>query len=264
MSEFIKLIADPRMYRDLLFIMIPLSLSLVIFMFFRYRAQTNIIFNVFKHGIWCSTHERVHSGPTRDYFDADLFLSEPDNIDSVLKWFLEEFNAEHARSGRIDRMVFVERPDGPVGALSLKDLFSLRTKTPSAVVRPKRKGPALRVKFVNDGLVTPGIGSQNLFKHKGCSENIVLVSDVATTGTSIEIAAKMVRQYGGSVRDAFVLYDGEEKNSGPSGPLPTAEEKLRAQGISLASMFKASELNRAMDSSRKIKEMAVAKGYGLA
>src|SRR5438132_2635900 len=190
MREILKFFLDPQMYRDLVIVLTPVTAALLLFLYFRYRAQTNMMVAVVRSGVWCSTHPKVHSGVTRYYFDSDLFLSEPANLGVVLQWFKEELQHERTISGPIDRLAFIEKQEGPVGAITLKDLLSWHTKTASAVVRPGRKGPALRIKFVHDGLTRLAKGGEGhvrggrVFCRGGSTERIVLVSDVDTTGAT--------------------------------------------------------------------------------
>jgi hypothetical protein len=247
-------------------ILTPISVALLLFLYFRHRAQDDTMIAVLRFGVWCSTHPKIHSGEARDYFDSDLFLSEPKNIGVVLQWFKEELQQERA-SGQIDRLAFIEKQEGPVGAVTLKDLLSWHTKTASAVVRPRRKGPALRVKFVHDGLTglakdRDGLAeSRKGFFRRGSAEKIVLVSDVATTGTTILEAVDLIEKAGGCVKAAFVLYDRQERSAGPDGRSITAEERLRLRGIRLASMVKSHELKDAAIHNRRVRQAAEAKGF---
>jgi hypothetical protein len=267
MREILKFFLDPQMYRDLVIILTPISVALLLFLYFRYRAQNDTMIAVVKFGIWCSTHPKIHSGEARDYFDSDLFLSEPENIGVVLQWFKEEMQQERATSGEINRLAFIEKQEGPVGAVTLKDLLSWHTKTASAVVRPRRKGPALRVKFVHDGLTRLAqdqegrTESRKPFSRGGSAEKIVLVSDVATTGTTILEAVDLIQTGGGCVKAAFVLYDRQERSAGPDGRSMTAEERLRLRGIRLASMVKSHELKDAAIHNRRVRQAAEAKGF---
>lgn len=261
MSEALKFFLDPRMIWDISLILIPILTMLLLFIYFRHRSYNNMIVDIFRFGIWCSIHEKVYSGQAKDYFDADIFLSEPQNIKTVLSWFKEELKNERAISGPINRLAFVEKSAGPVGAISLKDLLCWHTKTPSAVIRPLRKGPALRVKFVHEGLAGTGGVRGKSFCRAGSQEKIILVSDVSTTGTTVLNAVELIEKSGGIVKAAFVIYDRQESSQGPNGQVMTAEDKLRLRGIRLVSMVKASELKEAALRNKRVQKIANAKGF---
>lgn len=198
-----------------------------------------------KYGLWRSTHPLVHAGNAKDYFDSDLYLGDLGNLRGVVNWFTEELDHQRSMSGRIDRLTFIEKDSGgPVGALTLKDLLSLETNVPSAVVRLGRKGPALKIKMVHLNVSSSIPGDfktiEPKFRVNGEPERVIIVSDVATTGTTILDTAKRITEAGGQVEAAFVLYDREEMAGGDCSV--TAEEKLKANNIRLVSMIRAGEM----------------------
>jgi hypothetical protein len=230
---------------DVLIVLAVTAPFLAWFMLAQRKREQATVSGFRKYGLWRSTHPLVHAGNAKDYFDSDLYLGDLSNVRGVVEWFKEELDRQRTLSGRIDRLTFIEKDSGgPVGALTLKDLLSLETKVPSAIVRLGRKGPALKIKMVHPHLASSSPGDfttiEPKFRVNGEPEHVVIVSDVATTGTTILDTANRITEAGGQVEAAFVLYDREE-GSGSNGVI-TAEEKLRQNKIRLVSMIRASEM----------------------
>ncbi len=265
MNEFVQLFLDVRIYRDVALVLIPLVGSLIVYLCYRYRGYREMMVDVVQYGVYCSVHQTINAGDTADYFDSDLYLGEPKNIKRVLQWFKEELRRERATHGSIDRIAFVEKEDGPVGALTLKDLLSWHTRTPSVVIRPGRKGPALRVKFPHAGLIrTKDDQGRSIagapFSRDGRHERIVLVSDVATTGMTILECVNVIERNGGQVGAAFVLYDRQEQSASEDGAAISVDERLKRKGVRLVSMIRSEELKRAALRDKRLRRIVEAKG----
>ena len=226
-----------RFWMDAGVVLVPLFAAVMWFAWYKSREVYRRGLYVATFGIFCSKHQTVNAESTPDYFDADLFLSTPKDIGVVMSWFKDELDNQQRDYGEIDRLAFVERHDeGPVGAITLKDLLSWEVQLPTVILRPARKGPALRMKCVETETTTAG---SKLYRCKtafktvtGTQEHIVLVSDVATTGTTILDAVQVIEEFGGIVDASFVLYDRMEG----------AEAALQARGIRLVAMLKADKL----------------------
>lgn len=104
----------------------------------------------------------------------------------------------------------------PTGGLPLATLISHKLKLPLLYVRKKEKSHGRKK------------GVEGEFERG----NLVLIDDVATTGSSIMEATETVRGEGGKVKDAVVVLDREEG----------AEEALEERGINLHSCFRISKL----------------------
>ncbi len=231
----------------------------------KFRA---LIGRTIDYALWCSPHQAVHGGKLSDYFDADLFLSDPKNIDLVLRWFVPELESRRKAVGRIDRLVFVEKEEGPVGALTLKDICTWKTRIPSAVVRPSRRGPAMRVKTLHDELwlrPTANYKAKKLpFEANFGPERVILVSDVSTTGTTIINAVKRIKKSGGEVDAAFVLYDRQDKSKAKNGSMLTAEERLAEDfGVKLVAMVRANEMRQEIAADSSLCKRASEKGIAI-
>ncbi len=262
MSDLVRLLLDIRIYRDLALVLTPLVAALVVYLFFRYRGHREMMVDLVKYGVYCSVHQTMNAGDTGDYFDSDLYLSEPRNIKRVLDWFKTQMRAELGAYGSIDRIAFVEKEDGPVGAVTLKDLLSLSTGIPSVVIRTGRKGPALQVKFAHAGLsrVEGGHTIGKPFLRSGRSERIVLVSDVATTGRTMLESVDIIERAGGAVKAAFVLYDRQEMSHLEDDAAISAEERLKRRGVRLVSMIRSEELKRAALTDSRLRRIVEDKG----
>ncbi len=239
----------PRFLMDVGIVLVPLCAGVAWFAWWKNRELYRRALGVVSSGVWCSQHQTVHAERTPDYFDADLFLSNPREIGIAMSWFKEELDNQEREGGAIDRLIFIERHDeGPVGAITLKDLLSWETSLPTAIVRPARKGPALRVKCVETDAVGGGIyRPKTKFRgDDGSPEHVILVSDVATTGKTLLEAAGMIKECGGVVDASFVLYDRMEG----------AEDALKEYGIRLSAMLDANELSVFINKEKNIGNIA--------
>jgi hypothetical protein len=262
-EELVKTLANPALFIDVLVVLSVLSVFVAVLIWSQRRHMRQTILEAVNFGLWASNHQTVHAGNAPDYFDSDLFLGQLRNIGRTIGWFKEEIEKQRRISGSVDRLVFVEKEEGPVGALTLKDLLSWETKIPGAVVRPGRKGPALKIKLIHEGI--PSSSGDNYeainqsFWLNGKSEHVVLVSDVATTGTTILHAVDLIKNAGGRVDAAFVLYDREESTQN-GGRNISAAEKLGEHSIRLVAMFKAHEVKSAIEGTKEIRKAAKRKG----
>jgi orotate phosphoribosyltransferase len=209
------------LFIDMAVILTPLAAGVLYYLWIRQRETNEMLKAVREVALKSSEYEAVHAGRIPDYFDADLFLCDPKQIEGVVRWFKEELERQRELGVTIDRLAFIEKREGPVGALTLKDLLSLETRVPTAILRPRRKGPAPRIKGLS-------WNRQPLirFDRDGRSERVAIVSDVGTTGTTILEAVDMVEAAGGRVEVALVLYDRTEG----------AAKALEGRGMSLIAM----------------------------
>jgi orotate phosphoribosyltransferase len=167
-----------------------------------------------------SSYRLVHSGLEGDhFFDADLFLGVPENINRFSAWFTGAIEA-----GDVDYLAFIEKAEGPVGTLTSKDLLSAQTGIPAFVVRPRRrllsntiKGARIR----SEGIVKPG-------------DRVVIVSDVVTTGGTLLEAIKLLEAKRAKVKQAIALYDREDEGF--------EQSEFDKRGIRIKTMIRKSEL----------------------
>lgn len=144
-------------------------------------------------GIHASQWGLTSGGEARFYVDLDDILSDPTNIESIAKRYVQtirEINQD-SQYGSIDRLAFIEKDSGPIGALSLKDLLVVRSGIPAVVIRVKRRILSAAVK---SGKLVP-------------DERVLVVSDVATSGGAILQAARVIWRFGSVVPSALVFFD---------------------------------------------------------
>ena len=229
----------------------------------KHRSQAAFMFTagVVNDAVFCSFHQAVQGGKLANYYDADLFHSDPDNVGMVLRWFKEKLG-EHCRSvGGIDRLIFLENEDGPVGTLTLKDLLTWETKIPSAIIRSSRKGPTLRIKVLKDELrkkPQAGYRAQDKpFVTDNQPEHVVVINSVVTTGTTVINAVDVVEKSGGKVDGIFVLYSRSERYETKGGEkLSGAERVERELNIPVVAMIRAEDLLKGWETVEELTEAA--------
>jgi hypothetical protein len=166
-----------------------------------------------------STYTTVAGRPSNYFTDLDeYFLGhlsgdtfDPDIAQARRRWLQESVAGEilsHARTQSVSRLVFVEKQDaGPIGMLSVMNLILHATGLDACVLRPRKR---LLVSSVKGRPILAG-------------ERMMIVSDVATTGSTILHVARRVRELGGVPVAAYVLHDRGEG----------ALEALSMEGINL-------------------------------
>jgi orotate phosphoribosyltransferase len=148
--------------------------------------------------------ELSHGGTSDYYVDKYRFETDPAALSAVAR-------------------AFAERVDGTklagvaLGAVPLVAVTSVETGLPYVVVRKETKeyGTGNRI----EGCLDDG-------------EEVVVVEDVATTGTSAAEAVEALREAGAEVRRVLVVVDREEG----------ARETLAGSGVELEALLTASDL----------------------
>ncbi len=138
---------------------------------------------------------------TKEYFDADAYLGVPENIRATAGWLKAELRRIQADHGRIQRLVFIEKRGGPVGSLTLKDLLSSLTGIPAIIVRLGIEFPNPLFKVVGNSI------DKNTVEIIEPGENLVIISDVLTTGSTILEAKDILEGCHANVLHSIVLYD---------------------------------------------------------
>jgi orotate phosphoribosyltransferase len=155
-------------------------------------------------------------GHGRRYLDVDLMLQTPEGSAVVCNWINEQIRIIEAKSGLIDKLVFVEKDSGPIGMIAAMSLIVYETGKPAIIIRAKRK-------------VKPGMVKLPPNAHLNNGDKVVLISDVANTSRTITKAVDLLRQtvdFKVEIPYALVLFD---LNSG-------AREQLRESGTELISL----------------------------
>src|SRR5258708_32981879 len=159
----------------------------------------------------------------------------------VTDWLVRVVEDTRREYGPLDRLCFVEKREGPVGTLTLKDLLSLQTGIPAITVRLRSDIPnsVLKIK----GTPAEGASGCNVLRPR---ERVLLVSDVATSGDTVLDAIKIVRDAGGMVSVAAVLFDREEG----------AAMRLRSAGVEVKTRNRRSEVERFREKDSRATQVA--------
>jgi orotate phosphoribosyltransferase len=131
-------------------------------------------------GISHSEHGFVSGGKGPDYYDLDEASADPKVSAKLAEHYESMISELVAERGPVDRLVFIEKKVGPVGAVTLKDLLSQKTDIPVLIARPRRRLAASAIK----GEFSPG-------------DRVVLVTDVITTGTTVLEPIRRMERLGG-------------------------------------------------------------------
>lgn len=159
----------------------------------------------------------VSGGVGQYYFDIDRIDTTYDRLMTVSKLYFDMVE-KYKKNGQIDFLGFVEKDSGPVGAISLLALLVLETKLSAIIIR-------LRKRMTNSKII--GLNSdQNLIQKK-----ILLITDVITTGRTVNDAVEAVTKNKGTVIGICALFDRRGKPQLPIQGIPvsicTTEEELR-------------------------------------
>lgn len=152
---------------------------------------------------------RLTSGKESSFY---IDIKEGSTKPEILREIAREI-AKHV-AGKYDRIAGME-----LGAVSLVVATALETNLPYVIVRKvaREHGTGKQI----EGTINKG-------------DNVIVVEDVATTGSSILKSVIAVRDGGGIVKEAIAVVDREEG----------ARQLLKDNGIELLSLVKISELMR--------------------
>ncbi|MFB6163399.1 MAG: orotate phosphoribosyltransferase [Halococcoides sp.] len=150
--------------------------------------------------------ELAHGGTSDYYVDKYRFETDPDCLDAIGTAFAAEIDPS------VDAIAGVA-----LGAVPLVAVTSVETGLPSVIVRKSAKeyGTGNRI----EGSIEAG-------------DRVVVLEDVATTGTSAREAATALEAAGADVTRVLVVVDREEG----------ARETLRDAGFEMESLLTADEL----------------------
>lgn len=156
------------------------------------------------------------------FFDFDSVVEDPLSCKEVAERFCEKVQqiAEY-RERKPDFLGFIEKDGiGTVGAIRLSGFISSLTETPNILVRHTRELPYARIKVAKENQVDR---HQRL---KG--KNVLIISDVTTTGKEIMDAIQLVRDNGGTVTDALVYFSRQSFES---------QKKFQETGVTLYALI---------------------------
>ncbi len=148
--------------------------------------------------------ELAHGGTSDYYVDKYVFETAPGPLALVARAFAERVGDEKLAGVAL-------------GAVPLAAVTSVETGRPYVIVRKAAKGHGTGNRI--EGALEPG-------------ERVVVLEDVATTGTSALEAVEALRAAGATVERVLVVVDREEG----------AAERLADAGVELEALLTASEL----------------------
>lgn len=198
------------------FIVPPIIVGVISFiaMYFYLRKERNDL--LIGPGIRASKWIMVGGSQSNRYYDIDKACGTLEGMDSVDKWYIDNIREINDKVG-VDSLAFIEREDGPVGAVTKKDKISSDLRIPSFIVRPRRRIRASILK---------GTSASSIHGKK-----VVIVSDVTTTGRSIEKVVNVLEGLGARIVAAVTVVNRDvkatqERFKGRNIELRYAEDKL--------------------------------------
>jgi len=153
------------------------------------------------------------------YIDLRIIPSYPDVLDFVTDAYIRVIESLNLKFDKIAGV--------PTSAIPLASIVSFKLKKPMIYIRKEKKD-------YGTGKVVEGV----LYK----GEKILILDDVATTGSSIMEAVNKIRVEGGLVNEAVVLIDREQG----------ANSNLNKEGIKLYSFTKIRDVLMALKSENLI------------
>jgi len=159
--------------------------------------------------------------PSKNFFDIDKGTYAPESTRAISSRYIKKMKEIKTREPEIDRLAFIEKDHGAVGAILLMSSIVSQTGIDAIIIR-------LREEVSLDSQKGAKITSQN---------SVVIVSDVLTSGESIEKVAEIIRRHGAKVPYAIVLLDRERGG----------KEKLEQSGIRVEALLTRRQLEKSGD-----------------
>jgi len=144
----------------------------------------------------------LSSGRSSTYiFDKYAFETRPKLLDAIARSMTERINSE------ISRIAGME-----LGGVPLATALSLKTGLPFIIIKKGRKG------YGTNKLIEGSLNNE---------DKVVLVEDIATTGSQAILAAKIIEDAGASVSKIICVVDREEG----------AREEIESKGYKFEPLF---------------------------
>ncbi|MDJ1430941.1 orotate phosphoribosyltransferase [Halostagnicola sp. A-GB9-2] len=149
--------------------------------------------------------ELSHGGTSEYYVDKYLFETDPDCLEAIAEAFADRLDEDDKLGGVA------------LGGVPLAAATSVAASVPYVIARKQRKD----------------YGTANLVEGRlEEGEEVVVVEDIVTTGTSLVDAVEALRDAGATVERALVVVDREEGG----------RENVEEAGVEMESLVTASEL----------------------
>jgi len=169
-------------------IIIPIMVGVVAFWamycFLKQKRDRLIDQIVVAPGVDTCTFITVGGHQSHVFYDIDKLSGSLEYLEGIDKWYIDNVNEIRQKRGA-DYLAFIERQDGPVGAIVTKDKLSSALRIPSLIVRPKRRITASVLKGTS-GDSTRG-------------KKIIIVTDVTTTGQAVDRVLEILEGFGAAV-----------------------------------------------------------------
>ena len=140
----------------------------------------------------------MKQGVSDFFYDIDKSLTDYRQLDAVLNFYTSSIEEIQKRFGKINRLAFIEKDSGPVGAIAILGFLSNKLKISSIIVRPRRR---LLVNSIKGNL------------DKNAKSNIVIISDAATSGGGIKTAIEKLECENVRILGAVVLVNRMKKSN---------------------------------------------------
>jgi len=163
--------------------------------------------------------------PSKYFFDIDKGAYAPEASLVISNLYAERIRKLKSADPRIDRLVFIEKAFGTIGTISFLSSIVTQTGIDATIIRLRKE-----ISLVSQKGAT--LTDQN------CA---VILSDVLTSGESVERVAQMVRKHGAEARYAVVLYDREQGG----------KERLEQSGIRVETLSTRAQLAETGDVPRE-------------
>lgn len=160
-----------------------------------------------------------------DFFDSDHLSLSPETSSLISSIYVNLIQKLVENGIKINKLAFLEKSGGTVGPITLTAMISKETGLDAVVIR--RRVPCL-CDLCRSKLRVKGADIKPL----SSGDSVVLMEDVATTGNTIDEAARIVEASGARVAAAVVLLDREMG----------ADQRLEKMNIKLFSVLKRTEL----------------------
>lgn len=148
-----------------------------------------------KYGVVSKSNWALARGiPSKYFFDIDKGAYSSECLRAISNRYARKIKEIREREPGIDRLAFIEKDFGTIGALLFMSSIVSRTGIDAIIIRLRKEISLGSVKGASRT-------SQNA---------VIIVSDVLTSGEGIEKAAETIKEYGAKVPYAVVLFDREQ------------------------------------------------------
>lgn len=186
MDQLLKFMSSPNLLAAFVFAVVAAVLASLV-MTVRERVITRAARRA-------SQYQYTSGERASEFFDLDTMVAVPEGAGLAIGWYCDQIGRLRKElPGGIDKLVFIEKDSGPVGAITLAGAIVERTGIPSLIIRPRRrilaasfKAPFRPWALRND-------------------DTLVVVSDVATSGRGIRSAIGHLRELGVPLKIPYAL-----------------------------------------------------------